>query len=285
MTDDRASSNAPQASRLTAHWIAAARARESSRPDALFHDPFAAALAGSRGAAVLAASEAASGGENTFLPIRTRFFDDLVCSEADRIDQVVLLGAGFDMRAFRLSAPAQVRWFEIDAPALFAEKESVLASLGASAPRTRVVVAADLGGKWESALLAAGFTAGLRTAWIAEGLLFYLTPEEVDGLLAGARALSGSGSVFAADASGSGLLALPMMEPALRARAAHGLPPPFTTDDPRALFSRAGWPRVELADVGRLARAYGRPFESSDWVRDPGLAPDKLRTHLIVART
>ncbi len=284
MAADRAVSNAPRVTRLTAHWIAAARARESSRPDALFHDPFAAALAGSHGEAVLAASEAASGGENTFLPIRTRFFDDLLRGEADRVDQVVLLGAGFDTRAFRLPAPAQVRWFEIDASALFAEKEPVLASLAAGGPRTRVVVAADLGGDWENALLTAGFTAGLRTAWIAEGLLFYLTPAAVDGLLAGARALSGSGSVFAADASGSGLLALPMMEPALRARAAHGLPPPFTTDDPQSLLARAGWPQVELADLGRLARAYGRPLEPPSWARDPART-ETLRTHLVVART
>ncbi len=33
---------------LTARWIAAARAHESARPDRLFDDPFAAALAGSR---------------------------------------------------------------------------------------------------------------------------------------------------------------------------------------------------------------------------------------------
>lgn len=269
--------------RLTAHWIAAARARESARSDALFHDPFAAELAGTRGAAVLAASESASGGENAFLPIRTRFFDDLLCGEADRVAQVVLAGAGFDTRAFRLPQLAHVRWFEIDSPELFAEKEAALATLGAGRPGERVVVAADVGGDWEHALLAAGFAAGLRTAWVAEGLLFYLTATEAERLLASARGLSGPGSLFAADASGSGLLALPMMEPTLRARAAHGLPPPFTTDDPASLFAVAGWPHVELPDIGRVANAHGRALAPPSWVRDPARS-ETLRSYLVVAR-
>lgn len=269
----------------TAHWIAAARARETARPDALFHDPFAAVLAGSRGEAVLAASESASGGENAFLPIRTRFFDDLLIGGADRLDQVVLLGAGFDTRAIRLPLPPSLRWFEIDAAELLAEKEAALTALGATDHAPRVTVAADLAGDWPSALLAAGFAAGSRTAWIAEGLLFYLSPEAVGRLLAGARSLSAAGSLFAADVSGSGLLAVPMMEPALRARAAAGLPPPFTTDEPRGLLTRAGWQRVELPDLRQIARSYDRPLEPPEWARDRALASETLRTHLIVART
>ena len=67
---------APASQSGTAHWIAAARARESERADRLFDDPYAAVLAGDRGRAALAASEGASGSENEFLPVRTRFFDD-----------------------------------------------------------------------------------------------------------------------------------------------------------------------------------------------------------------
>ena len=90
----------------TAHWIAAARARESERADRLFDDPHAAVLAGRRGRAALVASEGATGGENEFLPIRTRFFDDVLRTAVDRLEQVVLLGAGLDTRAFRLARRA-----------------------------------------------------------------------------------------------------------------------------------------------------------------------------------
>ena len=45
---------------LTSLWVAAWRAAESERPDALFHDPFARTLAGPEGFAVLEAARAAA---------------------------------------------------------------------------------------------------------------------------------------------------------------------------------------------------------------------------------
>src|ERR1039458_10161213 len=66
----------------TALWIAAARARGSDRPAPVFVDPWAAALAGSDGRDRLVASEQTSGRENPFIPVRTRFFDDLLTAAA-----------------------------------------------------------------------------------------------------------------------------------------------------------------------------------------------------------
>jgi hypothetical protein len=106
----------------TANWIAAARARESARSDRLFHDPWAAELAGPPGVDQLA------GPENPFLPVRTRFFDDLLEETATWAAQVVLLGAGFDTRAYRLNLPADATVFELDRAEVFAAKEGVLAT-------------------------------------------------------------------------------------------------------------------------------------------------------------
>ncbi|MGO9207280.1 MAG: SAM-dependent methyltransferase, partial [Candidatus Limnocylindrales bacterium] len=195
-----------------------------------------------RGRDSLAASEDASGGENAFLPIRTRFFDDLLRTEAEQLDQVVLLGAGLDTRAFRLTLPTRLRWFEIDTPELLGEKEPILAALGAVARCQRTLVAADLTADWSTALLAAGFEVGRRTGWLAEGLLFYLSGKAVQDLLTETRRLSGVGSLMGADVFGSGLLTLPSLQPNLATRAERGLPPPFTTDDPLATFRDAGWP-------------------------------------------
>ncbi len=55
----------------TSLWIAAVRARETARPDRLFDDPYARDLAGPHGFTIMAASERAAGGENTFIPVRT----------------------------------------------------------------------------------------------------------------------------------------------------------------------------------------------------------------------
>lgn len=266
----------------TAHWIAAARARESERADRLFDDPYASALAGTIGRAVLEASERASGGDNQFLPIRTRFFDDVLLDDSDRLDQVVLLGAGFDTRAFRLILPAQLGWFEIDRAEIFEHKERVLSELGAVARCGRTVVAADLTGAWSTPLLDAGFEVGSRTVWIAEGLFFYLSRETVEGVLAEARMLSGDRSMIAADVFGSGLLTLPATQHYLAAQAQRGLPPPFTTDDPVATFRSAGWQFVHLTSPGQLSVTYRRTIEHA---KQPPASPHPtMQSYLVVAR-
>lgn len=81
----------------TAYWAASVRALESARPDALFHDPYAEALAGEEGAAWIARRT-----PDKVLPIalRTRYFDDYVqrVTRETGIRQVVLLAAGLDTR-------------------------------------------------------------------------------------------------------------------------------------------------------------------------------------------
>jgi O-methyltransferase involved in polyketide biosynthesis len=74
------------ASAYTARWIAAVRERESARPDRLFDDPWAGALAGDPGRLAMEASERASGGRNDFIPIRTRFFEDLISNQSAMAD-------------------------------------------------------------------------------------------------------------------------------------------------------------------------------------------------------
>ena len=91
---------------LTARWVAEARADESQREDALFHDPWAAALAGDlgRGWEQLGHSEEIMNAGKIEIIVRTRFFDDFLQRAAveQKIRQVVLLAAGLDARAFRL---------------------------------------------------------------------------------------------------------------------------------------------------------------------------------------
>ena len=267
----------------TAHWIAAARARESERSDALFHDPYAAILAGDVGRASLAASERASGVDNHFLAVRALFLDEALIAEARADDAVVLLGAGLDTRAFRLPLPPDIDWYEIDDGALLANKERVLDELGASSScRTRQPVAADLGGPWGEALLDAGFVAGRRTIWLAEGLLFYLSSEVVGAVLAAACRLSGAGSLILADVIGTGLHRLPMMQPYLSSRSRHGLPPPFATDDPAGLLARAGWTSVTVFEPWKLAISYGRPFGSA--AAGPSTPDPSMQSHFVLAR-
>jgi methyltransferase (TIGR00027 family) len=79
--------------------------------------------------------------------IRTRVFDDWLAStmgSAHGVSQFVLLGAGFDCRAFRLDRPSGVRLWELDQAPLLAAREAILGR--AAATRGRPVPALrDLG--------------------------------------------------------------------------------------------------------------------------------------------
>jgi methyltransferase (TIGR00027 family) len=223
------------------------------------------------------------GGESDFLAVRTRYFDDVLCAEVRAGDEVVLVGAGLDTRAFRLPLPSHIDWFEIDDGELLLTKERTLKALGARSPcRTRQPVAADLGGPWTEALLGAGFVAGRRTIWMAEGPLSYLSTQVVGAVLTEACRLSGPGSLILADVSGTGLHRLPMMQPYLESRSHQGLPPPFATDDPAALFAQAGWTSVELFAPWRLAETYGRPFGPTATV--PATPDQSMQAYFVLAR-
>jgi len=149
---------------------------------------------------------------------------------------VVDLGAGLDARPFRMALPPKLRWFEVDLPEVFEKKEPALEALGAC---VRIIVPADLRGRWSESLLGAGFEVGRPTLWLAEGLLFYLQPPTVDRLLEEAGQLSATGSRFAADVFGT----------ALRRTRDWGPRTPFCCDDPVHLFGRAGWPEVATAQL------------------------------------
>src|SRR6266704_1678162 len=90
----------------TAFWIAYLRALESNRGDALFHDPFAAQLAGERGRKI---SEAMPTSRivGWTVALRTKIIDEFIAFAINGgVDTVFNLGAGLDTRPYRLSLPS-----------------------------------------------------------------------------------------------------------------------------------------------------------------------------------
>jgi methyltransferase (TIGR00027 family) len=175
----------------TARWVAVYRAQESSRPDALFHDPFAERLAGERGRAIAATvpPQARSGWP---MVTRTKVIDDLVVrSIADGCERVLCLAAGFDTRPYRMALPESLEWVEADLPAIIDEKESLLEG---EEPRCRLrrerVDLADASAR-DGFLRRA--TEGARDVLvITEGLLPYLADDDVRAL---GRALHARGEI------------------------------------------------------------------------------------------
>lgn len=176
---------------------AAVRAIESYRPrkERLFDDGFAIGflppvwrgiievlrLPG-LGSAVLAMRERQFPGVMGNLFCRTRFIDDALRDAlAKGLDQVVILGAGFDSRAYRMPGIEQTSVFEVDHPAPQAEKQARLKRMLGTLPSHVTFVPIDFDRQeLEDAMAAAAFRTGARTFFIWEGVTQYITAEAVD---------------------------------------------------------------------------------------------------------
>lgn len=110
----------------TALWVAAYRAQETERPDALFRDPLAGRLIGERGREI-ARSARGSKAVKWSVIVRTCIIDAYVREAvADGVDTVLNLGAGLDTRPYRMELPASLRWVEVDYPKIIELKDERL---------------------------------------------------------------------------------------------------------------------------------------------------------------
>jgi methyltransferase (TIGR00027 family) len=175
----------------TAFSIAVVRAEEGSRPEGerLFVDPYASTFA--------ATGAHAAESTQRFLDmpffrdavrLRTRFLDDCVRDGlAAGLDQVVLLGAGFDARGLRMSEieARRATVFEVDTPYQMDRKRRALASAGVKLPAHVVYVpfdfdTADFDSELRDALEMAGFRPGAGAIFVWEGVIGYIDDAAID---------------------------------------------------------------------------------------------------------
>jgi methyltransferase (TIGR00027 family) len=255
---------------------------ESSRADALFDDPFAAHFAGTAALEAVARSTRKDGR----IAVRTRFFDDALANalRAAPGAQVVLLGAGLDARAWRLSPPDGTPrcslLLEVDRADVLCAKAALLRSLYAPAPlrlcEAYAAVACDLtSAAWPEALRSAGHRPEVPTVWLLEGLLYYLPSSTVDSLLRTCAACS---------APGSAVLASCVNTPALLRARSNGKSAAMrafqsAVDQPESYFLERGW-TVQLAlRPGDPGCSFGRFPPPED------ITPDGPKTFYITARS
>jgi methyltransferase (TIGR00027 family) len=138
-----------------------------------------------------------------FAIARHRYMDDALARALRRgIDQVVLLGAGYDMRAYRLAKLLHERpVFEIDHPATGRRKATIIARHAKELPELdlrRVEVDFEKQ-SFRRELRKAGFRERRRTFFVWEGVSMYLTRSSVKKTLQTLRAMGGPGSQLVAD--------------------------------------------------------------------------------------
>jgi methyltransferase (TIGR00027 family) len=118
--------------------------------------------------------------------VRTRMIDDIVRDTVRTgAQQLVLLGAGFDSRAYRLQEAKTIPAFEVDHPATQrAKRERLNAGLGRPPENVRFVEVDFEKDNLECELVRAGFDERNPAVVVWEGVVSYLTEPAVNGNLA-----------------------------------------------------------------------------------------------------
>lgn len=238
----------------TARWVAAYRAQETERPDAIFRDPFARRLAGERGEKI--AKLMPLGRDNSWSMItRTYLIDEFIKAELQRgADLVVNLAAGLDSRPYRMQLPPKLRWVEVDLPEILDYKESVLRDEHPVCALERIRLdLSNLSARRE--LFARLGQSAKRALIITEGLMIYLTPEAV-GELAADLAAPASFHSWLVDIASPGLLR--MLRKRMASQLREAAPFKFAPEEGPAFFTPRGWKPVEvqslLKNAARLKR-------------------------------
>ena len=187
----------PHRASRTAEYMALYRAMETARRPGgrLFSDPFAMHFLrpSLRSTAMLCRvpffavalaryADYRAPGARTSAIARTRLIDDQVLQAlTDGIRQIVILGAGFDCRLYRLRGINRVAAFEVDYPATLAAKLSRLRSVIRELPGNVRFVKIDFDRQSLSEMLEQhGFNRDQATLFVWEGVTNYLSAEAVD---------------------------------------------------------------------------------------------------------
>ncbi|HEX4820649.1 MAG TPA: SAM-dependent methyltransferase, partial [Acidimicrobiales bacterium] len=197
---------------LTAEAVTLARASETTRPadERIIDDPYAKLFLRPSGRAALTAwtatRPAAGFFDRTgaaFVACRHRFIDDHLLAALDEgVEQVVLLGAGYDARAYRFHDQIGDRpVFEVDLAATSRRKANIIERNRSRFPDANVQrVEIDFEkDALHDTLVNAGFRLDRLTFVVWEGVIMYLTRAAIKATVGALHDLCGDGSMIAMD--------------------------------------------------------------------------------------
>ncbi|DAZ93563.1 TPA: hypothetical protein N0F65_009803 [Lagenidium giganteum] len=239
---------------LTAHL----RALEATRPDAVVVDPFAEALAGDAGKQILALMNQGSTRRNPsdLLALRTRYLDEALTQRDPSIQQIVILAAGLDTRAYRLDALKGCHVLEVDmCRDVIERKQRIMRECNAplKAKKLDHIITDLTDDCWQSRLIKHGFDPKVPTFWCMEGLLYYLTREPIVKLIKTIDALSAPKSTLWFDMCGQAFV---------NGRAGSAVNMRYGEDDPLSgVLGVIGWRLEADATLGEAGRLFGREWK------------------------
>jgi methyltransferase (TIGR00027 family) len=237
----------------TALWMAAVRAAEGKRADAAFEDPLGSILAGDRGRKI-ARSFSRTAMIAWGVVLRTSAIDRLI-HEAHQsgVDTVLNLGAGMDTRPYRMDLPSQLRWIEVDLPALVETKNTQLNGYTTVCRLERIGM--DLSDRAARSELFARVAATSKKALvITEGFISYFSNDDV-AILA-KELLAMPAAFWIQDFDNAGARKLPKGW----AKKLEAAPFRFRVSNWFEFFKQSGWQPHTVISCAEESKRINRPY-------------------------
>ncbi|MEK6749950.1 MAG: SAM-dependent methyltransferase [Pseudomonadota bacterium] len=247
----------------TSYWMAAYRAMESERKDALFHDHYAKLLVGDYGNQISQSMKSVARYAYWTLVIRTRLIDDYILKYVNQgYTTIISLGAGLDTRPYRLNVPSATRWIEIDFPDLIELKKRKLEGIK---PLCALEwIGFDLENRQERQRIFADLNRSIGPAIIlTEGVIPYLT-ESVVSDLANDLYLHPNFKLWVAEYYSP--LVYPRYQTEAFKKSLGRAPFQFFPADWFAFFEKSGWVKKEMDYLYDEGERLGRKFPLPWWV-------------------
>ncbi|MBE9064401.1 SAM-dependent methyltransferase [cf. Phormidesmis sp. LEGE 11477] len=135
----------------------------------------------------------------SMLSARTFFFDKALTAALASVEQVVILGAGFDTRLFELCKSRELGLFEVDRIETQTVKRQALEKSGIDVGEVNFVAVDFACKSWTQVLVSNGFDPRKRTFFLWEGVTYYLSAAEIRQGFVLIDEVCGEGSVIAFD--------------------------------------------------------------------------------------
>ena len=131
--------------------------------------------------------------------VRTLHFDRMIRRAIGDVGQVVVMGAGYDMRAYGGLRREGVTFFELDQAKVQRHKREALAAAGIPSDHVRFVeIDFEIDAPFEK-LRDAGFDPSRKTLFLWEGVTLYLSEADVRRMIRALREKAAPGSLLLAD--------------------------------------------------------------------------------------
>ena len=202
-------------------------------------------------------------------------YGDRVIAEHPELEQVVLMGAGFDSSAWRL-ARDELRFFEVDAPTTQARKREHMERAGLESPAVLVPCDFEVS-RPARLLLDAGLDPARPTLTLWLGVSYYLTLDAFRGALSDIASYTAPGGLLVLDYGDESVIDPESPYVGARRAAAwvekRGEPylTGFTRDELAKELAAAGFELAEHLHMPELAERVGPPAGAwcslDDWAR------------------